>query len=86
MTVSWGFTSMNLSIKGWASHKGSGHLDVVMSDGSGGLEDELELALGGVGVVIEYLSDSLLASLLHGQFYGFDATEGILNQLGIMFF
>ena len=39
--------------EGWGSHKGSGHLDIVVSDGSGGLEEELELALGGVGVVIE---------------------------------
>ena len=31
----------------------SRHFDVVVGDGSGSLEDELELALRGVGIVIE---------------------------------
>ena len=57
--------------EGWAFHKGSGHLDIVASDGSGGLEDELELALGGIGVAIEDFSDGLPDGLRHGEFrYG----------------
>ena len=39
--------------EGLAFHEGSGHLDIVVSDGSGGLEDELELAPRGTGVVVE---------------------------------
>ena len=40
----------------------SRHFGIVVSDGSGGLEHELELAFWGVGVVVKYFSQgSLLA-------------------------
>ena len=32
--------------EGWPFHDGPGHLDIVVGDGSGGLEDKLELTLG----------------------------------------
>ena len=35
--------------EGWAFHEGSGHLGVVVGNGSGGLEEELELTFGGSG-------------------------------------
>ena len=78
MTVSWGFTSINLPT--WA-----GHLDIVVNDGSDSLEDELELALGGVGVVVEDFPEGFFTSLLHSEFYGLDAAEGIFDQLGVVF-
>ena len=55
-----------------------------MSDGSGSLEEELELTLGGVWVVVENFPEGFLTSLLHCKFYGLDAAEGIFNQIGVV--
>ena len=72
--------------EGRASHERSGHLGIIVSHGSGSLKEKLELALGGVGVVVEDFSESFFASLFHGKFYGLNAAEGISNQLGVVFF
>ena len=51
--------------EGWAFHEGYGHLDIVVSDGSGGLGIELELTIGGAGVVVEdFLRAFLLACFM----------------------
>ena len=34
---------------------------------------------------MRFFSEGFLASLFHGKFYGFDAAEGVLNDLGIVF-
>ena len=71
--------------EGLASHEGSGHFGVVVGSSSGGLEDELKLAFGEVGIVIKDLSKGLFPRLLHGKFYGLDAAEGVFDQLRIIF-
>ena len=38
---------------GWASYADSCHFDIIVGDGSGSLEEELELAIGGVGIAAE---------------------------------
>ena len=57
-----------------------------MGDGSGSLEDEVELALRGVGIVIEDSPESFFAGLFHSEFDGLDSVEGVFNQLGVTFF
>ena len=57
----------------------SRHFGVVVSDGSGCVEHELELAFGGVRIVIEYFSEGCFARLLYSQFNCFDAVERIFN-------
>ena len=46
--------------EGWVFHQGFGHLGVVVGHGSSGLEEELELTLGGVGIVVEDFSECFL--------------------------
>ena len=60
--------------------------DVVVGDGSGSLKDELELALRGVGIVIEDFPESFFAGLFHSKFDDLDSAEGVFNQLGVTFF
>ena len=64
----------------------SSHFDVVVGDGSGSLEDGLELALREVGIVIEDFPESFFAGLFHSEFDGLDSAEGVFNQLGVTFF
>ena len=69
---------------GSAFHEGSSRFGVIVGNGSSSLEDKLELAFGGVGVVVKDLSESFFNRLPHGLLYGFDAAEGFFNQLGIV--
>ena len=71
--------------EGWAFHKRSSHLGVVVSNGSSSLEDELELTFGGVGIVVKDLYEGFSARLPHGLLNSLDAAEGVFNQLGIVF-
>ena len=70
---------------GWASYEGSGHLDIVVSDGSGSLKEGLELALGGAGIVVEDVPEGILLVCFIASFSGIDAAEGIFDQAGVVF-
>ena len=63
------------------------HFDVVVGDGSGSLEDELELARRGVGIVIEDFPESFLllacfiASLMASvRLKGSSISSGLLSS------
>ena len=74
----WSLLAICFSV-GRTFFEDSHHFDVVVGDGSGGLEHELELAFGGIGIVVGYFSEGSFARLLHSQFHGFDAVEKTFN-------
>ena len=76
----------NFADVGKASYEDSGHLDIIVGDGSGSLEDELELALGGAGIVVEdfpkffvFLPVCFIASFIASmRLKGFSISSGLL--------
>ena len=72
--------------EGWAFHEDSGHFGVVVGHSSSRLENELELALGRVGVLAQDLSESFFAGLPHGLLDGINTAERVLDQLVVVFF
>ena len=75
-----------LADMGWTFFEDSHQSGVVVSDGYGGLEHELDLAFWGVGIAVEYFSEGSFTRLLHDQFYSFDAVKRVfvLLEVGIL--
>ena len=57
----------------------------IVSDGSGGLEHELELTSRGVRIVNEYFSQGSFARLLHSDYDDFDTFDWIFMLVEVGF-
>ena len=82
----WGIYLDEFADEGLFFHGGSGHLDIVVSDGSGGLEDELGWLSGELGSLLRIFLRAFLLACFMASFMasirlkGFSMSSGLFSR------